>query len=115
MSALGLLSDIRGEYGDAIQANAQLYNDLKNKQTQEAINDENIFRPLNTVDDVIFYMKKYPSKNLGACFDSGHANIMENGRNIPGCIANKAFGDCGFEVPWEHDGYVVPSAQAVAA
>lgn len=39
MSALGLLSDIRGEYGDAIQANAQLYNDLKNKQTQEAINE----------------------------------------------------------------------------
>ena len=64
---------------------------------------ENIFRPLNTVDQVLFYMEKFPSKNLGACFDSGHANIMENGRSIPDCIANKAFGDCGFEVPWDHD------------
>ena len=62
---------------------------------------ENIFRPLNTVDDVLFYMKKYPSPQLGACFDSGHANIMENGMDIPECVAHKAFGDYGLPVPWE--------------
>ena len=64
---------------------------------------ENIFRPLNSVDDVLYFLKMYPSKCLGACFDSGHANIMERGRSIPSCVAHKAFGDYGFPVPWEED------------
>ena len=64
---------------------------------------ENIFRPLNTVDDVLYYIEKYPSKNLGACFDSGHANIMQYGRSIPECVAHKAFGDYGFAPAWESD------------
>ena len=62
---------------------------------------ENIFRPLNTVDDVLYYINKYPSEQLGACFDSGHANIMENGMDIPDCVAHKAFGDYGLAVAWE--------------
>ena len=64
---------------------------------------ENIFRPLNAVGDVLYFLEKYPSKWLGACFDSGHANILQNGKSIPNCVAHKAFGDYGFPVPWETD------------
>ncbi|MBQ7694144.1 MAG: sugar phosphate isomerase/epimerase [Lentisphaeria bacterium] len=64
---------------------------------------ENIFRPLNAVGDVLYFLEKYPSKCLGACFDSGHANILQNGKSIPNCVAHKSFGDYGFPVPWETD------------
>ena len=64
---------------------------------------ENIFRPLNTVDDVLYFIGKYPSKNLGACFDAGHANIMENGMNRPDCAVQKNFLEHGLPACWEKD------------
>ena len=64
---------------------------------------ENIFKPLNTVDDVLTLIREFPSPALGACFDAGHANIMEHGMTDPACIAYDRFGKVGREVPWEHD------------
>lgn len=39
---------------------------------------ENSFEPTNTADEVLYYMKKFPSPAVGACYDSGHANIMKS-------------------------------------
>ena len=64
---------------------------------------ENIFKPLNTVEDVLTLIREFPSPCLGACYDSGHANIMEHGMNDPECIAFDRFGKVGVPVPWEKD------------
>ena len=64
---------------------------------------ENLTRICNHVDDVLFYLNKYPSKHFGACFDSGHANIMEKGMNLPRCSGTASFDALGLPTPWEHD------------
>ena len=63
---------------------------------------ENIFQPCNTVDDVLTLIGEFPSPWLGACFDVGHAHLMEHGMHVPDCIVPSHWeGVC--EVPWEHD------------
>jgi len=47
---------------------------------------ENLTRPGTSVEDEIYYIEKYDSPYLGACFDSGHANIMEKGMTDPECF-----------------------------
>ena len=47
---------------------------------------ENLTRPGTNVEDEIYYIEKYASPYLGACFDAGHANIMEKGMNTPDCF-----------------------------
>ena len=64
---------------------------------------ENIFKPLNTVDDILTLIREFPSPCLGACYDSGHANIMEHGMSDPECIAHDRYGKWGLPVPWETD------------
>ena len=64
---------------------------------------ENIFKPLNTVDDILTLIREFPSPCLGACYDSGHANLMEQGMSDPECIAYDRYGKWGLPVPWEHD------------
>ena len=64
---------------------------------------ENLQRIGSHVDDLLGYFKKYPSKNLGACFDAGHANIMENGMKFPKCSGTASFDELGVPVQWEHD------------
>ena len=64
---------------------------------------ENIFKPLNSVDDVLTLIAEFPSPYLGACFDVGHANIMEHGMSDPECVAYDRFGKAGRTVPWETD------------
>ena len=64
---------------------------------------ENIFKPLNTVDEILTLIKEFPSPCLGACFDVGHANIMEHGMPYPDCVACDRFGKVGMPVRWEHD------------
>ena len=44
---------------------------------------ENLTRPGTNAEDEIYYIKKYDSPYLGACFDSGHANLMEKGMMYP--------------------------------
>ena len=38
---------------------------------------ENIWTVPNTADELVLAMEKFPVKNLGLCYDSGHANIMK--------------------------------------
>ena len=64
---------------------------------------ENLQRIGSHVDDLLGYFAKFPSKNLGACFDAGHANIMEKGRNLPECSGTASFDELGVPVQWEHD------------
>ena len=64
---------------------------------------ENLQRIGSHVDDLLGYFGKYPSKNLGACFDAGHANIMENGMKFPTCSGIASFKELGVPVQWEHD------------
>ena len=44
---------------------------------------ENLTRPGTNAEDEIYYIEKYDSPYLGACFDSGHANLMEKGMMYP--------------------------------
>ena len=63
---------------------------------------ENIFKPANSVDDVLTLIKEFPSPSLGACYDIGHANIMEHGKGNPDCLAYSRYEGIG-EIPWETD------------
>jgi sugar phosphate isomerase/epimerase len=44
---------------------------------------ENIFKPLNTVSEILKLIEMFDTPYLGVCYDSGHANIMENGMVYP--------------------------------
>ena len=64
---------------------------------------ENTYRPFNTVDEIRGCLDRYPSKYLGMCYDSGHANIMEHGMAIPECVLHRAYTDCGLVPRGEED------------
>ena len=64
---------------------------------------ENIPRLCNWVDDLLFCFGKFPSAHLGACFDSGHANIIEKGKLFPEGPYAKYYRDLGIADPWETD------------
>lgn len=64
---------------------------------------ENLTRMSNNVDDLLFFFDRYHCDNFGACFDAGHANIMEKGMNVPECAAVVSFINCGVPVRWEKD------------
>ena len=63
---------------------------------------ENIFQPCNLVDDVLYLIDKFPSPCVGACYDIGHAYLMEQGMNVPNCIVPSHWEGVA-PVPWEHD------------
>ena len=44
---------------------------------------ENIYYQLNTPERLLALKKEFPSDFLGLCYDSGHANLMDNGRHFP--------------------------------
>jgi sugar phosphate isomerase/epimerase len=56
---------------------------------------ENSFERSNTPDEVLYYISQCDSPALGVCFDSGHANLMEN---FPGKEYSKYFG--GVTIAW---------------
>ena len=62
---------------------------------------ENLQRIGSHVDDLLGYFGRYPSRHLGACFDAGHANIMENGMKLPTCSGRASFDELGVPVQWE--------------
>ena len=64
---------------------------------------ENLQRVGSHVDDLLFYFGNYPTDHLGACFDAGHANIMENGMKHPKCSGTASFDELGIPMQWEHD------------
>ena len=63
---------------------------------------ENSWSCSNTAEALLEYKEKYPTEYLGFCYDSGHANIMDNGRHHPGCVAFDRWQRCGFAEPqWD--------------
>lgn len=44
---------------------------------------ENIWTQTTTPEQLCNYRKKFPTDALGFCYDAGHANIMDKGRNYP--------------------------------
>ena len=59
---------------------------------------ENSFEKTNAPDEIINYVKTFPSKNFGVCFDSGHANLMEY---FPGKEFSKFYP--GVTEAWDED------------
>ena len=43
----------------------------------------------------------YPTPYLGFCYDSGHANIMDHGREIPDSLPRRNYAGTGYEPEWE--------------
>ncbi len=44
---------------------------------------ENSFEPVNTPEEVLFYIRRFESPFLRCCYDTGHANIMDAHRKDP--------------------------------
>ena len=65
---------------------------------------ENIYKPCCTADDILTLIREFPSPCLGACYDSGHAHIMEHGRGSADWVAARQWpGKTADEVPQERD------------
>ena len=64
---------------------------------------ENLFKPLSDLKTIIELCEEFRSDHLGACFDSGHANVMERGMEYPDCVAVSRWTAFGMEIEWEHD------------
>ena len=63
---------------------------------------ENIFKPLNTVSEILKLIRMFDTPYLGVCYDAGHANIMEHGMNFPDSRPWGQWAGRG-EVEWESD------------
>jgi sugar phosphate isomerase/epimerase len=44
---------------------------------------ENIWYRINTPERLLGIKKEFPTDALGFCYDSGHANLLDKGRNLP--------------------------------
>ena len=62
---------------------------------------ENIWFSVNTPDVINSIVKEFPTPALGVCYDSGHANIMDNGRNYATGNAHRGWQAAGKAVVWE--------------
>lgn len=63
---------------------------------------ENVWCPPCTADILVRIMNKFDSPNLGLCYDSGHANIFDKGRNDPTNSCVPVSWLCPVEeIPWE--------------
>jgi len=52
-------------------------------------------------DRLLTLKKEYPTPYLGFCYDSGHANIMDHGREIPESLPRRNYAGTGYEPEWE--------------
>lgn len=65
---------------------------------------ENIWFRLSTPERLLAYKKEFPTDTLGFCYDSGHANLMQNGKVSRESVVWDAWAFSGFEEPeWEED------------
>ncbi len=63
---------------------------------------ENIWFCVNTPEELLRYKSLFPTDALGFCYDAGHANLMDKGRNYPECNAITAARNVGRETPsWD--------------
>ena len=52
-------------------------------------------------DRLLTLKKEYPTPNLGFCYDSGHANVMDRGRNYENSLPKRNYAGSGYEIEWE--------------
>ena len=64
---------------------------------------ENIWYQLSTPERLLAVKKEFPTDALGFCYDSGHANLMDKGRNNPDSNPFKAWGN----VPPQFDDHIL--------
>ena len=63
---------------------------------------ENIWFKINTPEQLLFIKERFPGDNLGFCFDSGHANIMQHGHQYLEGIARTSWAkDDSGEPSWD--------------
>ena len=62
---------------------------------------ENGLTPLNSAEALVSYMRKYDSPHLGVCFDTGHANLKEQGELHPDSPVPEVWKRYGVPVKWE--------------
>ena len=54
---------------------------------------ENIWHQINTPERLLEVKECFPTDALGFCYDAGHANLMDKGRNYPESNPFKAWGE----------------------
>lgn len=64
---------------------------------------ENIWFRINTPERLLGIKKEFPTDSLGFCYDAGHANLMDKGRNFPESCPYKAWGG----IPPQFDDHVL--------
>ena len=52
-------------------------------------------------DRLLTLKKEYPTPYLGFCYDSGHANVMDRGRNYENSLPKRNYAGSGYEIEWE--------------
>ena len=62
---------------------------------------ENLYKPLNLPDAVVGFVEEFRSDRLGACFDSGHANVLARGGDYPDGTAYKSCASMGTRPVWD--------------
>ena len=53
---------------------------------------ENIWFQINTPERLLGIKKEFPTDALGFCYDAGHANLMDKGRNFPESAPYRVWG-----------------------
>lgn len=67
-----------------------------------AICIENIWSPCNSPESLLYLKNCFDSDSLGFCYDAGHANLMDKGRNFAECNAADCWRFAGVEPQWEN-------------
>ena len=52
-------------------------------------------------DRLLTLKNEYPTPYLGFCYDSGHANVMDRGRNYENSLPKRNYAGSGYEIEWE--------------
>ena len=67
-----------------------------------AICIENIWSPCNSPESLLYLKNCFDSDYLGFCYDAGHANLMDKGRNFAECNVADCWRFAGVEPQWEN-------------
>ena len=63
---------------------------------------ENVWTPMEQSARLLEAMRRFNSPYLGLCYDSGHANLIEQGRHFPEkSVVPPSWTRCGLPVVWE--------------
>lgn len=89
------------QYRDAVQRSLDALLPVA-EELQVILAVENIMRPLNTTDFLLELKREYPTPWLGFCYDAGHANIMQTGREQAGSQPYGNWDGWG-DIQWETD------------